>query len=300
MYEGFERFEIQTSDPEVKIVGRVGGKGEPVLLMHGNPLTHVHWHLVAPRLAREYTVVVTDLRGYGDSGKPRGKEDHGNYSFRRMGQDQLEVMEHLGFREFSVAGHDRGGRTAHRMALDHPRRIRKFASFDVLPTHHVLTHVNLGWAPNSYHWFFMAQPYDIPEKLMEGKEDYYILKKLTKMGIGKGGFSEETLKEYARCCTPENLHGVCEDYRATVTVDFEMDKADFEAGRRIDCPAAIYWGEQSHTEKFFDPRKAWPNYCTNIQRIRPLPCGHYPAEQVPDLVYDELSAFFGTRHLPRG
>jgi haloacetate dehalogenase len=292
MYEGFRKIEVQTTDPEVKIVGRVGGKGPAVLLLHGNPLTHVHWHLVAPRLARDFTVVATDLRGYGDSGKPRGKDDHSNYSFRRMAQDQVDVMAHLGFKEFFVAGHDRGGRTAHRMALDHPDKVKKFASFDILPTHHVLTHATWQWALGSFHWFFMAQPYDIPERLIQGREDFYILKKLTAMGIGKGGFSKETLAEYARVCTPENIHGVCEDYRAALTVDMPMDTADFEAGRKVTCPAAIYWGEKSHTEKYYDPRKAWPQYCTNIARIRPLPCGHYPAEQVPDEVYNELSAFF--------
>jgi len=293
MYEGFTHTQIQTSDPEVKINLRHGGFGPPVLLIHGNPLTHVHWHLVAPRLAERYTVVATDLRGYGDSSKPRGKPDHGNYSFRRMAQDQVDVMKALGHERFYVAGHDRGARTAFRMALDHPDKVAKFASFDILPTHHILTHVTREWALNSYHWFFMAQPYDIPERLIEGKEDYYILKKLTKMGIGKGGFSEETLKEYARCCTPENIHGVCEDYRAGATIDYDMDEADFDAGRKIDCPTAIYWGELSHTEKFFDPRKAWPQYASDIRRIRSLPCGHYPAEQVPDLVYEELSGFFG-------
>ena len=292
MYEGFRKIEVQTSDPEVKIVGRVGGRGPAVLLLHGNPLTHVHWHLVAPRLAQDYTVVATDLRGYGDSGKPRGKEDHSNYSFRRMAQDQVDVMAHLGFKEFYVAGHDRGARTAHRMTLDHPDKVKKFASFDILPTHHVLTHATWQWALGSFHWFFMAQPYDIPERLIQGREDFYILKKLTAMGIGKGGFSKETLAEYARVCTPENIHGVCEDYRAALTVDMPMDTADFDAGRKVTCPAAIYWGEKSHTEKYYDPRKAWPQYCTNIARIRPLPCGHYPAEQVPDEVYNELSAFF--------
>ena len=201
-------------------------------------------------------------------------------------------MAHLGFKQFFVAGHDRGGRTAYRMALDHPDKVLKFASFDILPTHHVLTNITRGWALGSFHWFFMAQPYDIPEKLIEGKEDYYILNKLTKMGIGKGGFSKETLAEYARVCTPENIHGVCEDYRAAITVDFEMDKADFEAGRKIKCPTAVYWGEKSHTEKFFDPRKAWPAYCEKLWRVRPLPCGHYPAEQVPDEVYAELNEFY--------
>ena len=293
MYEGFRRFDLRTSDPGVTIHGVVGGAGPPLLLLHGNPLTHIHWRLVAPRLAQEFTVVATDLRGYGDSGKPRGREDHANYSFRRMAQDNVEVMKHLGFDRFCVAGHDRGARAAFRMALDHPDKVAKFASFDILPTHHLLTHTTWQWAVNSYHWFFMAQPYPIPEQLIEGREDFYILKKLTAMGIGKGGFSQETLKEYARCCTPENIHAVCEDYRAGVTVDMAMDTADFEAGRRIECPVAVYWGELSHTEKFFDPRKAWPAYASNIVKLTPLPCGHYPAEQVPDLVYEELRGFFG-------
>ena len=292
MFEGFKQIQVQTSDPEVRINLRYAGSGPPVLLMHGNPLTHVHWHLVAPRLAERYTVVATDLRGYGDSDKPRGREDHSNYSFRRMAQDQVEVMQHLGFDKFCVAGHDRGGRVAFRMALDHPEKVRKFASFDIIPTHHILTHANWQWVLNSYHWFFMGQPYPIPERLIEGKEDFYILKKLTAMGIGKGGFKEEALKEYARCCTPENIHAVCEDYRANVSVDMAMDTADFEAGRKIQCPTAVYWGELSHTEKFFDPRKAWPQYASNIVRLKPLPCGHYPAEQVPDQVYTELAEFF--------
>ena len=294
MFEGFKHIQVQTSDPEVNINLRYGGNGPPILLIHGNPLTHAHWHLVAPRLARDFTVVATDLRGYGDSSKPRGREDHANYSFRRMAQDNVEVMKHLGFDRFCVAGHDRGGRAAFRMALDHPEKVDKFASFDIIPTHHVLTHANWQWALNSYHWFFMAQPYPIPERLIEGREDFYILKKLTAMGIGKGGFSQETLKEYARCCTPENIHAVCEDYRANVTVDMAMDTADFEAGRKLECPVAVYWGELSHTEKFFDPRKAWPSYASNIVKLKPLPCGHYPAEQVPDLVYDELKGFFGS------
>ena len=291
MFEGFDKFDVQTSDPQVKIHGVIGGKGPPLLLLHGNPLTHVHWHLVAPRLAEDFTVIAGDLRGYGDSSKPRGLPDHSNYTYRRMAQDHVDVMKHFGFDKFFLGGHDRGGRTAFRLALDHPEKVLKFASFDVIPTHYVLTHITREWALNSYHWFFMAQPYDIPEQFFAGKEKYYIDKKLTTMGIGKGGFTPEALAEYKRCCTAENLHGVCEDYRAGATLDFDMDKADFEAGRKVKCPALIIWGEKSHTEKMFDARVAWPLYAENIYKLFPLPCGHYPAEQVPDQVYTELSAF---------
>jgi haloacetate dehalogenase len=201
MYEGFRRFDIQTSDPQVTIRGVVGGSGPPVLLLHGNPLTHYHWRFVAPRLAKDFTVVATDLRGYGDSGKPRGLADHGNYSFRRMAQDQVDVMRHLGYERFMVAGHDRGARTAYRMALDHPAAVLKLCAIDILPTHHVWTHVTREWALNSYHWSFMAQPYDFPERLLAGKEEYYIRLKLGSQGMGKGGFTEDAIQEYVRCCT---------------------------------------------------------------------------------------------------
>jgi len=183
---------------------------------------------------------------------------------------------------------------AYGMALDKPERVLKLATFDIIPTHYILTHITREWAVNSYHWFFMAQPYDIPEKFFEGKERYYIDKKLTAMGIGKGGFTEETLAEYRRCCTAENLHAVCEDYRAGATLDFEMDEADLKAGRKIQCPTLVTWGAKSHTDKWFDARAAWPIYAANIKKFVPLPCGHYPAEQVPDLVYGELTEFLKT------
>src|SRR6185312_5802137 len=182
----FTSFHIQTSDPEVSIVGRRGGEGPPLLLLHGNPLTNLSWQRIAPRLARSFTVVATDLRGYGDSSKPRGKPDHSNSSFRRMAQDQVDVMRELGFEKFFVAGHDRGARTTFRMALDHPERVLKAAFLDILPTHHVWTEVSMAWAINSYHWMFMAQPYDFPERLLRGNEEYYIRKSLPSRGSAKG------------------------------------------------------------------------------------------------------------------
>ncbi|UCF76751.1 MAG: alpha/beta hydrolase [Betaproteobacteria bacterium] len=291
MYEGFERFEVQTSDPEVRIVGRRGGKGPGLLLVHGNPLTHVTWHKIAPRLAEHYTVVATDLRGYGDSSKPRGRPDHSNYTFQRMGLDQVEVMEHFGFKEFFLVGHDRGARTAFRMALDHPERVRKFASIDIVPTHHVWTAFPRGWALHSYHWMFMAQPYDFPERLLSSNLEYYMKKKLEKHMHGQGGLEPEAVAEYIRCCTPEQIHGVCEDYRAAATIDFEMDTKDFEAGNRIRCPVLVLWGAKSHVEQHFKPREVWPQYAANIAGFEALPAGHYPQEQAPEETYRALSDF---------
>ncbi len=291
MYEEFERFEVQTSDPEVRIVGRRGGKGPGLLLVHGNPLTHVTWHKIAPRLAEHYTVVATDLRGYGDSSKPRGRPDHSNYTFQRMGLDQVEVMEHFGFKEFFLVGHDRGARTAFRMALDHPDRVRKFASIDIVPTHHVWTAFPRGWALHSYHWMFMAQPYDFPERLLSSNLEYYMKKKLEKHMHGQGGLEPEAVAEYIRCCTPEQIHGVCEDYRAAATIDFEMDTKDFEAGNRIRCPVLVLWGAKSHVEQHFKPREVWPQYAANIAGFEALPAGHYPQEQAPEETYRALSDF---------
>ncbi len=291
MYEGFERFEVQTSDPEVRIVGRRGGKGPGLLLVHGNPLTHVTWHKIAPRLAEHYTVVATDLRGYGDSSKPRGRPDHSNYTFQRMGLDQVEVMEHFGFKEFFLVGHDRGARTAFRMALDQPERVRKFASIDIVPTHHVWMAFPRGWALHSYHWMFMAQPYDFPERLLSSNLEYYMKKKLEKHMHGQGGLEPEAVAEYIRCCTPEQIHGVCEDYRAAATIDFEMDTKDFEAGNRIRCPVLVLWGAKSHVEQHFKPREVWPQYAANIAGFEALPAGHYPQEQAPEETYRALSNF---------
>ena len=285
-------FVLPTSDPGVNIIGRRRGSGPPLLLLHGNPLTQMSWDRIAPRLAEHFTVITTDLRGYGDSSKPEGLPDHSNYSFRRMAQDQVDVMQHLGFERFAVAGHDRGARTAFRMAMDHPDKVTRVAFLDILPTHCVFKDIRAQMAMDLYHWWFMAQPKGFPETLLRGNEEYYIRNKLMKQGPGKGGFTEEEILEYIRVCTPENIHGVCEDYRAAFEIDLPMDTEDFNAGRRVQPPALVLWGAKSHTAHHHDPRVEWPKYCANIVRMAELPCGHYPTEQAPEETYRELLAFF--------
>jgi haloacetate dehalogenase len=291
MFEGFEAQDVAVGDVTIHL--RRGGKGPPLLLLHGNPLTHVMWHKIAPRLAEDYTVVATDLRGYGDSSKPFGGGDHDAYSFRTMANDQVAVMKALGFDRWFVAGHDRGGRVAHRMALDHPGHVAKVAFLDIVPTLHMLSSIPLKWAVDSYHWFFMAQPHDYPEKMIEAYGfERYIRKKLDKPGVGLSAFTPEAMAEYIRCCNAENIHAVCEDYRAAVSIDLVHDRADAEAGRRIGMPMLVLWGERSHVHRSYKPLDAWNERASDV-RGQVLPCGHYPAEQVPDETCTALHEFFG-------
>jgi haloacetate dehalogenase len=289
LFEGFAHTQLDGAGARINL--RYGGSGPPLLLLHGNPLTHVSWHKVAPRLAEHYTVVATDLRGYGDSAKPEGGANHEGYSFRAMANDQVEVMRQLGFDRYFVAGHDRGGRAAHRMALEHPHKVLKIAFLDIVPTHHALNNITKTWAVDAYHWFFMAQPFDYPEKMLEAYGlERYIRKKLDKKGVGLGGFTPEALAEYIRCCTPENIHAVCEDYRAAVSIDLRHDEADLD--RKLEMPVLVLWGERSHVQRSFKPIEAWRERARDV-RGKMLPCGHYPAEQVPEETFQELRAFFG-------
>jgi len=291
LMEGFRYERIATPDAEINVA--IGGEGPPLLLLHGNPLTHVSWHKVAPELARRWSVIVPDLRGYGDSSKPDGGEDHAAYSFRAMGEDNFAVMDQLGFDRFAVAGHDRGARVGFRMALDRPKRVERFAALDIVPTHHVLTNVSLGWGLEAYHWFFMAQKAPFPEKLICGDLDYYIQYKLNKKGVGLSIFAPEAMAEYVRCTTPEQIHAVCEDYRATVSVDLAMDSAD-HGKRKIECPVLVIWGSNSHCGRHFAPLEAWGEWTDDLRGFS-VPTGHYPAEQRPDLIGAAFQAFFSGR-----
>lgn len=288
LMEGFQYRQIKAAGATINVA--MAGDGPPLLLLHGNPLTHVSWHKVAPDLARRFTIVAPDLRGYGDSSKPAGGEDHAAYSFRAMAQDNFVVMDALGFQRFAVAGHDRGARVAFRMALDEPKRIERFAALDIVPTHHVLTNVSLGWGLEAYHWFFMAQKAPFPERLICADLDYYINYKLNKKGVGLNIFSPEAMQEYVRCTTPEQIHAVCEDYRATVSLDLAMDSAD-HGKRRIGCPVLVLWGDNSHCGRHFRPLEAWAEWADDL-RGAAIPTGHYPAEHRPDIVAKAFAAFF--------
>jgi haloacetate dehalogenase len=291
MFENFTRTEITTSG--ARIVAVHGGNGPPLLLMHGNPFTHASWHKFAPRLAQDFTVVCTDLRGYGDSEKPPGGADHSGYSFRAMAQDQVEVMAALGFPRFMAAGHDRGARVLHRMTLDHPDKVERAAILDIIPQHHLFNNVSRQWATSAYHWFFMIQPFDLPERLMGADPDYFITRKLAKTEQGLSFFGKEALAEYMRCFrNPATIHAMCEDYRATAGVDLEMDSRDYAAGRRIETPLLLLWGAAGAVGRIHEPAEIWKRYAADISGAAALPCGHYLSEEAPEETCRALHEFF--------
>jgi haloacetate dehalogenase len=289
LFPEFERRRIRTSGTEINLV--VGGSGPALLLLHGYPQTHAMWHRIAPRLAQHFTIVCADLRGYGDSGKPVSEPDHRTYSKRAMALDQVEVMQALGFSRFAVAGHDRGGRVAHRMARDHPQHIERLAVLDISPTAIMYAKTDQAFATAYYHWFFLIQPYDLPERLIGADPTYYLHKKIGGWGSGGLGLFHPTARaEYERCFrNPATIHATCEDYRAAATIDLEHDAADVQ--RKIDCPLLVLWGEKGVVQRLFNPVADWRNVASDV-RGRALPSGHYLAEEVPDETFAELLAFF--------
>jgi haloacetate dehalogenase len=294
--DGFKRSEIKTSG--ARIVTVTGGSGPPLLLMHGNPFTHLSWLKVAPTLAREFTVVATDLRGYGDSEKPPGGDDHSGYSFRAMAQDQIEVMAALGFPRFFAAGHDRGARVLHRMCLDYPAQVARAAILDIIPQHYLYNNINMQWATFSWHWFFNIQPFDMPEHMMGADPDWFIEKKLAKTKQGLSFFDKDALVEYKRSFRdPATIHAICEDYRAAAGIDLEMDAKDFAAGRKIECPVLLLWGATGGVGRNHNPGPAeiWQRYASNIIDAKALPCGHYLSEEAPTETTAALREFFAAK-----
>ncbi len=290
MFEGFERLRVETGEAAINLVR--GGSGPPVLLLHGYPQTHAMWHGVAPGLAEDFTVVATDLRGYGDSSKPFGDEDHATYSKRAMAADQVKVMESLGFASFAVVGHDRGGRVGHRMALDHPERVTRLAVLDIVPTRHVYATVGKDLATAYYHWFFFIQPYDLPETLIGADPSYYLRKKLGGWGTSLEVFGSESLAEYERCFDEHTIHASCEDYRAAASIDLVHDDADYDQGRKVACPLLALWGGQGVMERLYDVREVWRGYAGDV-RGKALDAGHFLAEERPEETTRELIDFLG-------
>ena len=283
MFEGFAQADIDTGEAVIRV--RHGGSGPPLLLLHGYPETHVMWHQVAPRLARDFTVVAPDLRGYGDSSKPPTTPDHAPYSKRAMARDQIAVMEQLGFERFAVAGHDRGGRVAYRLALDHPERVRKLAVLDIIPTGEAFRQVDRAFGLGYWHWFFLAQPYDLPERLITADPDGYYLRWFS------DAFAPEAVAEYRRCFRdPATTHTMCEDYRAGATIDFTLDEAD-RGRRRIGCPVLVLWGRRGRLDAWYDVPAVWRGWADDV-RGRSLDCGHFLPEEAPDETYAELHSFF--------
>ena len=288
LFPGFEPRRIVTTGAEINLV--IGGRGPPLLLLHGYPQTHAMWHKIAPRLAEHFTVVCADLRGYGDSSKPASTTDHAPFSKRAMALDQVEVMEALGFGRFFLAGHDRGGRVAHRLARDHGNRIERLAVLDISPTAAMYARTDMAFATAYYHWFFLIQPYDLPERLIGADPDYYLRKKLGGWGSALEHFEPHAYAEYARCFrNPATIHASCEDYRAAATIDLEHDTAD--VARKLECPVLALWGTKGVVHRLFEPLSDWRAVASDV-RGKALQCGHYLAEEAPDETYAELFGFF--------
>ena len=288
MLDDFEQTRIATTGAEINL--RRAGQGPPLLLLHGYPQTHVIWHKIAPALAERFTVVLTDLRGYGDSAKPPGGDNHEAYSKRAMAQDQVEVMAALGFEKFAVAGHDRGARVAHRMALDRPDCVTKLALLDIAPTLAMYERADMAFASAYYHWFFLIQPYDLPEHLIGADPDFYLDKKIGKWSRNDGCFDPAAVAEYKRCFRdPATIHATCEDYRAAAGIDLDHDRADLD--RKIACPLLALWGAEGVIERSYPVLDIWRERAADVTG-KALPCGHFLAEEAPEETLAALLDFF--------
>lgn len=293
----FEGFEARVHGCDgIEIFARAGGArdGPPVLLLHGFPQTHAIWHRVARELADRYFLVMPDLRGYGDSQKLPGTADHAQASKRVMAADLATLMRQLGHERYFVCGHDRGGRVAHRLALDHPAAVRKLCVLDIAPTLDMYAATNFDFARAYYHWFHLILPAPVPEKMIGGDARFYLHAKLGGWGGQGANFMEpEAIAEYERCwCRPETIHAACEDYRASASIDLEHDRASRERGEKIACDLLVHWGARGVVGAQFKPIELWQAQCAGRVSGGPVPAGHYIPEELPAQTAAALRAFF--------
>jgi haloacetate dehalogenase len=293
-FEGFEEGRFAVNGTE--IFARFGGdRSRPaLLLLHGFPQTHAIWHRVAQQLAKDYFLVMPDLRGYGDSAKAPGLPGHANYSKRTMALDMAQLMTQLGASQFHLCGHDRGGRVAHRLALDHPQRVRKLCVIDIAPTLDMYNATDMAFARYYYHWFHLIQPSPLPETMIGADPKLYLHAKLGGWGAAGLAYIEpQALAEYERCfCTPDNIHAACEDYRASAGIDLEHDREGRARGDKVACDMLVLWGQRGLIEKMFKPLALWQAQCAGQVSGQALPAGHFIPEELHRETADALWSFF--------
>lgn len=296
LFPGFEPRRVRTSGATIHLV--TAGTGDPVLLLHGYPQTHACWHKIAPQLAREYTVVCPDLRGYGASSKPKGLPDHSNYAKRAMALDMVEVMEKLGHRRFHLVGHDRGARVGHRLAADHGARVHTFTAIDISPTLKMFESTNLAFATAYYHWFQMLQPAPLPEKMLAGIVPFNILGRVGRAEPDLRPFDKAALREYVRAyADPKAIHASCEDYRAAGTIDLVHDRRDRARGMKLAMPVQALWGQRGVIARLFDCLADWREVAENVSG-RALPCGHFVPEETAAQTLAEIRRFLRRHPMP--
>lgn len=289
MFPGFQTLRLQRGG--VVLNARHAGRGVPLLLLHGHPQTHAMWHRVAPRLAQRFHVVMMDLRGYGDSGRPAAGEQSAAYARREMALDAVEVMRNLGHARFQVLAHDRGARVAHRLALDHPDAVERMLLLDIAPTLAMYRNTTEAFARAYWHWFFLVQPPPLPEALIASDPVRYLRSVMGARHAGLSAFAPEALAEYERCiASAGSAESICADYRAGAGIDLVHDQADADAGRKLAQPLRVLWGEHGAVARCFDVPALWRAAATDFTG-RSLPCGHYIAEEAPALLLEETQTF---------
>ena len=294
LFEGFTRGRIAVG-AGIEIPYVTAGSGPALLLLHGHPQTHSIWHRVAPRLAERFTIVASDLRGYGDASKPAGGPGHGAYAKRAMAADQAALMHALGHERFLLCGHDRGGRVAHRLAVDQPEAVQRLMVLDIAPTLAMYEQTDMAFARAYWHWFFLIQPAPFPETLIGADPQAYLRQVMGGRHAGLSAFAPQAWDEYVRCARdPAMIHAMCEDYRAAATVDLEHDRADRDAHRGLTMPFSVRWGERGIIGRCFDPIAEWRRVHVAPDRVQggALPCGHYIPEEAPDALLAAMLEFF--------